>query len=174
MKKTSSKNKVENDYLYQKTLDPLQNKYKRWKGDHWADKKSKRKEVTEILVPWMEDFVKTRLSWKKLNKMFCNDTRGILIQHFIGKSYPSHVLRNGKQTKTKIWYKPSAGGKLVMDTIKKEIQGFTETELVNTLINILYKNHIDHYSIKLKPFVNTRPDKNAISLWDKISENVQV
>lgn len=164
----------QNTYQYNKTVDPLQNKFPRWKGGKHSIKKEQRPEVKETLLPWMEDFVKTRLKWKKLPKMYQNDTRTTLIQHFVGKHYPSMVWKGGKQVKKNIWYKPNATGKKIIDAIKAEMPCFEENEILDTLIQVMYKHRIDHYSIALKPFVNTRPDQKAVSIWDRISENVQV
>lgn len=161
------------NYMYNKKLDPLQDKYPHWKG-RWSDNKEKRPEVKEILLPFIKNFINERCKWNKLPKMYCNDARTVITQHFIGRYYPSLVYINGKNVKKKVWYKPISACKNIIDTIKEEIQGFTESEILDMLICVMYKNRIDHYSLKLKPFVNTKPDERAVSMWDKISENVQV
>lgn len=162
-------------YNQSKKVDPLADKYPRYKGGKWSLKTPDREEVRNELYPFIEDFVKTRIKWRKMPKLYHNDSRLTLTQFFIGKEYPSLVWRNGKQVKKMIKYAPSAQGKLIFDTLREEIdERFSTAEVLNTLIGIIYKNRIDHYTLSLKPFVNTKPDTKAVSIWDKISENVQV
>lgn len=175
-KTVSAKDQISGEfYISKKVLNPLQNIYPRYKGHHCSNRKEQRKEVKNILLPWMMDFVKTRLTWRKMPKYYHNENRITLTQHFIGRHYPSIIWKGNKQIKKNVLYKPNNTGKLIIDTIKTEKPGFTEIEIFDTLISVIYKNRIDHYSVKLKPFKNTIPVKeDAVSLWDKISERVQV
>ena len=146
-------------YLNQKRVkvDPLRDVSPRRKGVYTL-KKEERKEVREILYPFIHNFIATNISFKKMPKMCQNDVRSCLVNYFNSK------------------FKNTTGSNIMKLIVEKTNNQFTQDEILNTLISIIYKNRLDYLSFIIKKGKPVEMEKPAekISLWDKISEHSHV
>jgi|ERR1035437_387187 hypothetical protein len=169
--KKTTPDKESSDYITKKYLrakneysNPLLNMMPRPKGV-FRVMVNERQEVKDILYPFVNDFIHNRLTFKKMSHKMANDKRVYLVEFFTEKKRKSNVKKPIKKPITKF-------GVTVVNMIVLETQEqFTREEIINTLINIIYKNRLDYLSFMFKKFVNSWVDKNqSLSLWDKISE----
>lgn len=122
---------------------------------------NERQEVKDVLYPYIKDFIFSRLSFRKMPPKSQNDPRKALMCYFtLEKSYPM--------------------GKLIINLIIQETEEkFTKDEIINVLINTIYRYHIDYLSFIFKSHshmskTNKIDKQKATSIWDKISEITHV
>jgi hypothetical protein len=152
--------RITRDYLNKKKRkdDPLRNVRPRPKGVYRV-MKNERQEVKDILYPFIENFIKTRLLTKKMPKNMCNDKRVYLIEYF------------NKDIEIPNKLGPQIVNAILIGTENK----FTKEEIINTMINKIYQYRIDYLYLDFKYCVNSSDDENEfLSLWNKISESCHV
>jgi len=162
-KKKSSSDWITRDYLRRKKIkdyDPLRNLHPRRKGAYRI-MNNERQEIKDILYPFIDRYIHSRLTFKKMGKTLGNDKRRYLIEFF-----------NPSTSTNKQDPHVHMGFKIIDQIFKENEEKFTKDEIINTLINIVYRHRIDYLSFFFKKFVNSPIDKNkSLSIWNKISEN---
>ena len=111
----------------------------------------KDKEFLDIVCPYMENFVKNRISWKLLNSKFKDDIS--LLRFFI---------------------REFIAGKKIKKIFKSELPAyFSSADVINIFFYFIYKMNIDVLTIKVIETVDNNTESRK-SLWDKLSERRHV